>query len=251
MVSHPENQTEHLPDSIHGLLNTPYAEYLGLDQLFSIQNAESVSAELHHPEEVIFRSVHLSSELWLRLAGYEIERATAALAPENVFAGARLVRRSRMSLDRVIEATRMLETMPAADYHIFRVHLGTASGLQSPGYAYVRRECRTLATRLDDILDDDQLIALYTGQRDDPLYDFCEGLLDLDATLDRFRTLHLQIAQRFLGETTQGTGGQGIPYLRENLAQRLFPRLWALRGRIAEASGAAAYGYGVPDHNSE
>jgi tryptophan 2,3-dioxygenase len=166
MASHPEQQTEHLPESIRGLLNTPYAEYLGLDQLFSIQDAKSASAELHHPEEVIFRSVHLSSELWLRLAGYEIERATAALAPEKVFAGARLVRRSRMSLD-------------------------------------------------------------------------------------RFRTLHLQIAQRFLGETTQGTGGQGIPYLRENLAQRLFPRLWALRGRIAEASGAAAYGYGVPDHNSE
>jgi tryptophan 2,3-dioxygenase len=94
--------------------------------------------------------------------------------------------------------------------------------------------------------DDDALFVLYTSGRADLRYDLCEALLDLDATLDRFRTRHLQIAERFLGESTQGTGGQGVGYLRQNLGSRLFPRLWKLRERIASDSGAVSYGYGTP-----
>lgn len=243
----PDTQpTEQLPKSIRDLLDTPYAAYLNLDEVFDIQVAGTEGAELHHPEEVLFRSVHLSSELWLRLAGYEIERARDALGADLSIHATRLIVRARMSIEQVTEGTRLLETMPATDYHQFRVHLGTASGLQSPGYAYVRRECRSLSTALDAIIgDDDALFALYTTGRLHAEYDLCEALLDLDATLDRFRSLHLQIAERFLGQTTQGTGGQGVGYLRQNLGHRLFPRLWALRERLASESGAVSYGYGT------
>jgi tryptophan 2,3-dioxygenase len=239
---------DQLPRSIRGLLDSPYARYLDLETIFDIQVAERGDTEIHHPEEVLFRSVHMSSELWLRLAGYETERARAALDAGHVPPALRLARRVGMSVERVIEATSMLATMPAAEYHMFRVHLGNASGLQSPGYAYLRRECKALAGSLDRAIpDEDQLFALYTTGRSDPLYDLCEALLDLDATLDRFRTLHLQIAERFLGESTQGTGGsEGIGYLRRNVGHRLFPRLWALRERIASSAGAVPYGYGTP-----
>ena len=238
---------EQLPKSIRGLLDTPYAEYLNLEEVFDIQVAGTPGTELHHPEEVLFRSVHLSSELWLRLGGYEIERARDALSAQLLPHATRLIVRGRMSIERVMEGTRMLETMPAADYHQFRVHFGGASGLQSPGYAYVRRECRSLATLLDALVgDDDALFALYMTERMRPEYDLCEALFDLDATLDRFRSLHLQIAERFLGQTTQGTGGQGVGYLRQNVGHRLFPRLWELRERLASASGAVGYGYGTP-----
>ncbi len=236
-----------LPSSIQSLLDTPYARYLGVETLFDLQVAEgdSTPVELNHPEEVVFRTVHMSSELWLRLAGYEIERGRAAIEAGSIVAASRLLRRCAMSIDRVIEATQMLEMMPAAHYHQFRTQLGTASGLQSPGYAYVRRECRRLADTFDTLFgNDDELFALYTGALDDPGYDLCEALLNLDATLDRFRALHLQIAERFLGQMTQGTGGQGIDYLRSNLGHRLFPRLWDLRDRIARSSGATPYGYG-------
>lgn len=245
----PPQPVEQLPKSIRGLLDTPYALYLNLDDVFDIQVAGTPDAVLHHPEEVLFRSVHLSSELWLRQAGYEIERVRDALAMDLMVHAIRLITRARMSVERVMEGTRMLETMPAADYHQFRVHFGGASGLQSPGYAYVRRECRSLSSMLDGIVgDDDALFALYAtaAGRMQPEYDLCEALVDLDATLDRFRSMHLQIAERFLGETTQGTGGQGVGYLRQNLGHRLFPRLWALRERLASESGAVSYGYGTP-----
>lgn len=243
---HPANSNM-LPSSVRSLLDTPYARYLGVETLFDLQTAEGElsTVELNHPEEVVFRTVHMSSELWLRLAGYEAERTRAAIEAGSIAVAARLLRRCTMSIDRVIEATSMLEMMPAAHYHRFRTQLGSASGLQSPGYAYVRRECRRLAETFDTLIgDDNELFALYTGELNDPRYDLCESLLNLDATLDRFRALHLQIAERFLGQMTQGTGGQGIDYLRGNLGHRLFPRLWSLRDRIARTSGAASYGYG-------
>jgi tryptophan 2,3-dioxygenase len=204
---------------------------------------------LNHAEEVIFRTVHMSSELWLRLAGFEIERARAAVEAGQIITANRLALRARMSVDRVMEATAMLQMMPATDYHAFRTELGSASGLQSPGYAYLRRECKTLSSAFDAAVgDDDALFALYMGDRNDPRYDLAEALLELDATLDRFRSLHLQIAERFLGGNTQGTGGsEGVPYLKRNIGHKLFPRLWEIRGRIATASGATAYGYGTTD----
>lgn len=240
---------EQLPKGIQSLLNTPYAQYLGLETIFDIQVSEGVPPTLNHAEEVIFRTVHMSSELWLRLAGYEIERTRAAVEAGQIVVANRLAIRARMSVERVMEATAMLQMMPAADYHAFRTELGNASGLQSPGYAYLRRECRGLSSAFDTAIgDDDALFALYMTGRDDPRYDLAEALLDLDATLDRFRALHLQIAERFLGSSTQGTGGsEGVPYLKRNIGHKLFPRLWELRERIATASGATSYGYGTPD----
>ncbi len=240
---------DQLPKGIRSLLDTPYAQYLGLETIFDIQVSDGVPVELNHAEEVIFRTVHMSSELWLRLAGFEIERTRSAVEAGQVIAATRLAHRARMSIERVMEATAMLQMMPAPDYHAFRTQLGSASGLQSPGYAYLRRECKSLAIAFDSAAgDDDALFALYMGDRSDPLYDLAEALLDLDATLDRFRSLHLQIAERFLGSNTQGTGGsEGVPYLKRNIGHKLFPRLWNLRERIATASGATSYGYGTPD----
>lgn len=230
---------------IDSLLESPYARYLDLQTVFDIQVGDRGSHALHHPEEVLFRSVHLSSELWLRLAGYELERARACADVGAVHQAARLARRTVGAIERVIENTRMLESMAAADYHAYRTHLGDASGLQSPGYAYVRRQCRDMSQSLDRLVGDDEaLFTLYTSGRDDPRYDLCQALLDLDATLDRFRALHLQIALRFLGELTAGTGGQGVEYLRRNVGHQLFPRLWHVGDRIARSAGAATYGYG-------
>lgn len=230
------------------LLDSPYARYLELETLFDIQVAARDDQLLHHPEEVLFRSVHMSSELWLRLAGHELERAEAAASAGATLAATRLIVRAAESVERVSENTGMLESLAASDYHVYRVHFGEASGLQSPGYAYVRRQCRELAGLLDQLVpDDDALFALYTTGRPDPLYDFCQSLLNLDAALDRFRARHLQIARRFLGEMTAGTGGQGVDYLRRGLGHTLFPRLWDVGDRIARTSGATAYGYGNTD----
>jgi tryptophan 2,3-dioxygenase len=236
-----------IPRGAQALLDSPYACYLNVKTLFEIQGAEPESGLLRQPEELLFRTIHLVSELWLRLAGAELERAVEHIDAGDLTRATRLVRRADESVQRVIDATQMFQAMPAAEYHQFRTALGNASGLQSPGYAYVRVVGGRLAKTLDALaVDEDALFRIYTAGIDSPAYALCEALLDLDVSLDRFRSAHVHIARRFLGETTEGTGGQGVAYLRDNVGQQLFPRLWELRGRLADATGAVSYGYGAP-----
>ncbi len=227
---------------IEALLDSPYARYLDLQPVFDIQISRRDGLTLRHPDEVLFRSVHLSSELWLRLAGYELDRAMDLLRHGSVVHATRLIGRADESVWRVIENTAVLESLAPADYHQFRIFFGEASGLQSPGYAYVRLQCRSMSDVFDAFIDDDALLELFLAPNDDLRYDLCQAMLNLDASLDRFRALHLQIAQRFLGETTAGTGGQGVDYLRRNMGRQHFPRLWAVGDRVAQSAGAVPYG---------
>lgn len=236
-----------IPRAAKALLDAPYAEYLEVATLFEIQGREPESGTLRQHEELLFRTIHMASELWLRLAGAEIERAMEEVETGQLTRAVRLIRRANDAVQRVIDGTQMFESMPAAEYHKFRVTLGNASGLQSPGYAYIRLVCNRLAETLDTLIgDEDELFQIYQEEIDTPRYAFCEALLDLDANLDRFRSSHIHIAQRFLGDMTEGTGGQGVAYLRNHIGQQHFPRLWQLRGRLAEATGAVSYGYGGP-----
>lgn len=234
-----------IPRGAAALLESPYAQYLDVATLYTIQGAEPATGELREPEELLFRTIHLVSELWLRLAGAEIERSMVEVDAGDLGRAIRLIRRADEAVQRVTDATQMFRAMPAAEYHHFRLALGSASGLQSPGYAYIRLVANRLAETLDDLVgDDDELFVIYTEEIDSPVYAFCEALLDLDTSLDRFRASHVHIAQRFLGDMTEGTGGQGVAFLRNHLGQQHFPRLWALRSRLADATGAVSYGYG-------
>lgn len=234
-----------IPRGAAALLDSPYAQYLEVAALYEIQGADPETESLRQSEELLFRTIHLVSELWLRLAGAEIERAIEEAAAGELVRAVRLIRRADDSVKRVTDATMMFQAMPAAEYHQFRTALGSASGLQSPGYAYVRLVANRLAETLDSLVaDDDELFHVYMEEIDTPRYAFCEALLDLDTSLDRFRASHVHIAQRFLGDSTEGTGGQGVAFLRNHLGQQHFPRLWALRSRLANASGAVSYGYG-------
>ncbi|MEZ4520819.1 MAG: tryptophan 2,3-dioxygenase family protein [Thermomicrobiales bacterium] len=234
-----------IPRGAEALLDSPYARYLDVATLYDVQAKNPESDSLRKPEELLFRTIHLVSELWLRLAGAELERAMDEARAGELGRAVRLIRRADESVQRVTDATRMFQSMPAAEYHQFRTALGSASGLQSPGYAYIRLVGNRMSETLDAVVaDDDALFRVYMEGIDTPLYAFCEALLDLDTSLDRFRASHVHVAQRFLGDATAGTGGQGVAFLRNHLGQQHFPRLWALRARLAESSGAVSYGYG-------
>ena len=71
-----------LPGGIQTLLDARYARTLGLSTVFALQVARIGDGTEHNPEEIVFRSVHTICELWLRLAGFELERALAAVHPE-------------------------------------------------------------------------------------------------------------------------------------------------------------------------
>lgn len=234
-----------LPHHVQARLVTPYAEYLHVRELYDLQTDTNDPVGIRHPEELLFRTVHQSCELWLRLGSVEVGRGNAALASGAYALAQRLYTRGIACVDRVIDASAMLESMPVADYHTFRVYLVGASGLQSPGYVYLRDQVVAAAAVIDAAYDTDALYTVFTTETDMAARAALTAVMDLDAALDRFRARHMDIAIRFLGAGTPGTGGtDGIPFLRRHLGERNVPRLWELSGRIAAASGAGAEGYG-------
>src|SRR5690606_4459560 len=68
-----------LPRAVQARLVTPYAEYLHVSELYDLQTETNDPAGIRNPEELLFRTVHQSCELWLRLGSIEVGRANAAL----------------------------------------------------------------------------------------------------------------------------------------------------------------------------
>ncbi len=62
--------------------------------------------------------------------------------------------------------------------------------------------------------------------------ELCEGLVDLDQSLQTWRYRHVKVVERIIGQG-HGTGGStGAEYLRSTLFSPLFPDLWALGGQV-------------------
>src|SRR6202790_34060 len=110
---------------------TDYERYLRTDELLSLQKPRGKSA---HEEEHTFQIVHQSSELLLRGAENELERAQELLAKNELPQAARLIRRANHYLDLTIDLMGILDGLTPYDYHVIRAGLGHGSGLQSPGF---------------------------------------------------------------------------------------------------------------------
>src|SRR5213592_4137084 len=63
-----------------------YERYLRTDELLALQKPP---AEQVHRDELLFQTVHQTSELWLKLAGAEVEEATALIDADRLAAATR------------------------------------------------------------------------------------------------------------------------------------------------------------------
>ena len=68
-----------------------YERYLRTDELLALQKRPEERA---HRDELLFQTVHQSSELWLKLAAEELEAAVEHLAARELAAALRLLRRA-------------------------------------------------------------------------------------------------------------------------------------------------------------
>ena len=113
-----------------------YERYLRTDELLSLQPDPGKSA---HRDELLFTTVHQSSELWLKLAWHEVEEATRLLAGGELDAAIRLLRRASLCAQYVTGQLDMLEQMSPWEYQVIRKKLGHGSGFDSPGFRHLRR----------------------------------------------------------------------------------------------------------------
>ena len=68
-----------------------YERYLRTDELLALQKTPE---EMAHRDELLFQTVHQSSELWLKLACFEVDTATRHLGDREIAPALRLLRRA-------------------------------------------------------------------------------------------------------------------------------------------------------------
>src|SRR5512133_3234943 len=120
------NKTEELRKPIlPGQGASDYERYLRTDELLALpQKTEA----LLHPDEMTFQVVHQASELLMKGAAFELERALQCVTQGDFLNAARLIRRANTELEYPISMLHILETITPYDYHIIRGGLGHGSG---------------------------------------------------------------------------------------------------------------------------
>ena len=209
-----------------------YERYLRTDELLSLQKTPE---EQVHRDELLFQTVHQSSELWLKLASNETTEAVARLEHEEIAPALRLLRRASLALQLITGQLDMLEQMSPWEYQEVRAVLGHGSGFDSPGFRSLRtvvpalgQAFSTLVRKADLTLED-----LYVhGREHEELYQLAEALTELDERLMLWRVRHYKVVARIIGDEVVGTQGTPVELLGGLIKQTYFPELWAIRNRL-------------------
>jgi tryptophan 2,3-dioxygenase len=216
-----------------------YERYLRTDELLTLQKAPE---ELSHQDEMTFQVVHQSSELLMKGAAFELERALRHIEEEDFLNAARLIRRANMEIDYPVHMLHVLETITPYDYHIIRAGLGHGSGLDSPGFLALLHIGPRLGHAFHQQLQKANLTVddLYRRHAEFfGLHDVAERLLDFDERMHLFRFHHLKLAQRIIGGGVVGTMGTPVEVLHQRMEHLFYKELWDVRNQITAKANAA------------
>jgi tryptophan 2,3-dioxygenase len=211
---------------------TDYERYLRTDDLLSLQ---TLTDKLSHPDELTFQVVHQSSELLMKGAHWELERARVALQEGNYPNCAGLMRRANALLEHPISMLHILETITPYDYHVIRGGLGHGSGLDSPGFLALLHITPRIGEAFQEQLSSKGLTADDIYRRHEQffaLHDVAERMLDFDERMQLFRFHHLKLAQRIIGGGAIGTMGTPVEVLQQRMQHVAYSELWDLRNKI-------------------
>lgn len=215
-----------------GTAPSDYERYLRTDELLALQKEPG---EWIHRDELLFQSVHQSSEIWLKLAWNEVEEAARLVGADDLPAAIRLLRRANDCLKIVTQALDMLEHMSPWEYTEVRKVLGHGSGFDSPGF----REIRRVAPPLGDAFHAAReraglsLTDVYVrGREFEELYNLAEQLIELDERVIVWRVRHFKVVQRVIGAGVIGTQGTPVEVMGRLIHKSFFPELWDVRNEL-------------------
>ena len=234
-----QNEQTGLADEFAPILPGPggsdYERYLRTDELLSLQKTEEERA---HHDELLFQTVHQSSELWLKLAWSEVETATERLRAGEIAPALRLLRRTILCLRLATEQLDMLELMSPWEYTLaVRPVLGHGSGFDSPGWRNLRRAVPELGNAFSALRRDAGLSledVYVRGREFEELYQLAETLTELDERATLWRVRHFKVVERIIGGEVVGTQGTPVELLGGLIHRSFFPELWKVRNRLTE-----------------
>jgi tryptophan 2,3-dioxygenase len=213
-----------------------YERYLRTDELLALQKTPE---ERTHPDELLFQTVHQSSELWLKLATSEVERATGHVREGDISAALRLLRRGALCLQFITRQLDMLEQMSPWEYQSVRKVLGHGSGFDSPGFREMRRVTPPLGEAFDAAVQAAGLdvVELYVrGREHEALYQLAEALVEWDERITMWRIRHYKVVARIIGDQVVGTQGTPVEVLGKMIHHNFFPALWRARNQLTTRS---------------
>jgi tryptophan 2,3-dioxygenase len=209
-----------------------YERYLRTDELLALQKPPE---ERVHHDELLFQTVHQSSELWLKLACEEVETATDHLRAREIAPALRLLRRAALCLRLVAEALDMLEQMSPCEYQEIRRVLGHGSGFDSPGFRAVRELSPPLGEAFHALRREAGLSLvelLRRGREHEDLYQLAEALIEWDERVTLWRFRHYKVVARIIGDEVVGTQGTPVELLGGLIGRKLYPELWRARNEL-------------------
>jgi tryptophan 2,3-dioxygenase len=227
-------QSEDFEPILPGKGASDYERYLRTDELLALQPDPDRAA---HRDELLFTTVHQSSELWLKLAWHEVDEAARLVEARDLGAALRLLRRASLCLQYITGQLDMLEQMSPWEYQVIRAKLGHGSGFDSPGFREIRRVTPMLGQAFTALLREQglSLVDLYVqGREHEDLYQLAEGMIEVDERLTVWRMRHYKVVARIIGDEVVGTQGTPVELLGGLIKQKFFPELWDARNRLTQ-----------------
>jgi tryptophan 2,3-dioxygenase len=212
--------------------NSDYERYLRTDALLALQKTAD---EWVHRDELLFQSVHQTSEIWLKLAWNEIEEATRLIDADDLGGALRLLRRATDCYKLVTQALDMLEHMSPWEYTEIRKVLGHGSGFDSPGFRELRRVAKPLGEAFHAARERAglSLVEVHTrGREFEQLYQLAEALIELDERVIMWRVRHFKVVQRSIGGDVIGTQGTPVEVMGRLIHHSFYPELWDVRNDL-------------------
>jgi tryptophan 2,3-dioxygenase len=224
-----------------------YAGYLHLEALLNAQ--EPLTPEDQGPSvrdaEHFFIVTHQAFELWFKQLLLDLADAATLLPPPVGDAEMALdhLQRAASILRLLVQQMVLFDNLSPRSFLAFRPYLGAASGSESAQFRDVQRalglrgstgspvyRAFTDALQAKDLsLENVYRYPSHAGA----LYRVAEVLVDISEQFWQLVAVHVQIAERTIGQRP-GTGGTtGVSYLAGTLgSSKAFPELWAVRTRL-------------------
>jgi tryptophan 2,3-dioxygenase len=167
----------------------------------------------------------------------EVEEAARLIEARDVAGALRLLWRANRAIRYVVSFLEHLELMSPWEYQEVRRVLGHGSGFDSPGFRGIRDVSPGLYAAFDGLRRERglSLLEVYThGREHEDLYQLAEALIDWDEQVGVWRSRHVKMVGRVIGEDVVGTQGTPVELLAGLLKHKMFPELWTVRTELTE-----------------
>jgi len=233
-VEAPHGHEEEFAPILPGEGASDYERYLRTDELLALQKGPD---DWVHRDELLFQTVHQSSEIWLKHAWMEVDEATRLIELRDTAGALRLLRRACAAVKYVEGFLEHLEQMSPWEYQEVRRVLGHGSGFDSPGFRGIRHVSPGLYGAFDSLRRERglSLLEVYTrGREHEDVYQLAEALIEWDERVGVWRFRHFKVVARIIGEDVVGTQGTPVELLAGLIKYKMFPELWTVRTDLTE-----------------